>query len=128
MLALKNPPVRIVAADYDRLTSLAGGSGAPGAALLRDELARATVIESPRSGRRFARLGSRVAYVDLTSRRRRSVVLVTPELADMEVERLSVLTPAGAALIGLSAGDAFHWTGDDGRSRGVEVLAVEDGS
>jgi regulator of nucleoside diphosphate kinase len=69
-----------------------------------------------------------VAYVDLTSRRRRSVVLVTPELADMEVERLSVLTPAGAALIGLSAGDAFHWTGDDGRSRGVEVLAVEDGS
>jgi regulator of nucleoside diphosphate kinase len=128
MLALKNPPVRIAAADYDRLSALAGASGAPGAALLREELERALIIDHPNARRRFVRLGSRVAFVDLVSSRRRAVVLVAPEEADMDADRLSILTPAGAALVGLSAGHVFHWSGEDGRLRGVEVLAVDDGS
>jgi regulator of nucleoside diphosphate kinase len=49
------------------------------------------------------------------------VTLVEPQEADMDESRLSVLDPAGAALLGLRPGDAFSWT-VEGRS---QLLTVE---
>jgi len=39
--------------------------------------------------------------------------------------RISVLPPVGAALIGMTAGETFHWTDGDGRARGVRVLTID---
>jgi transcription elongation GreA/GreB family factor len=49
------------------------------------------------------------------------VTLVEPQEADKDENRLSVLDPHGAALLGLRPGDAFSWT-VEGRS---QVLTVE---
>jgi regulator of nucleoside diphosphate kinase len=49
-----------------------------------------------------------------------------PRDASIDDNRISVLSPVGAALIGLTAGEAFHWTDPEGRARGVRVLAVRD--
>ena len=52
------------------------------------------------------------------------VELVYPEEADIIRDRLSVLTPIGAALIGLSEGQTMDWTDREGRARRLTVLEV----
>jgi regulator of nucleoside diphosphate kinase len=116
------PPIRVTEADYERLVDLADAFHTEGGALLRRELERARVVSHPRRpATPFVRLGSQVEYRDLLSGRTRRVELVLPDAADMDAGRLSVAAPAGAALIGLSAGDAFAWTGADGRPHALIV-------
>jgi regulator of nucleoside diphosphate kinase len=50
--------------------------------------------------------------------------LVLPENADINAGKISVLTPVGAALIGLSPGQAMEWSGNDGKECLLTVLAV----
>jgi regulator of nucleoside diphosphate kinase len=50
--------------------------------------------------------------------------LVLPENADINAGKISVLTPVGAALIGLSPGQAMEWSGNDRKKRLLTVLAV----
>lgn len=50
--------------------------------------------------------------------------LVYPEEADIIRDRLSVLTPIGTALIGLSEGQTMAWTDREGRARQLTVLEV----
>jgi regulator of nucleoside diphosphate kinase len=57
--------------------------------------------------------------------RERSVVLVYPGQADIGVGRISILTPIGTALIGLSEGQSITWTTRDGRRRRLTVQCVE---
>ncbi len=52
------------------------------------------------------------------------VDLVYPEEADIIRDRLSVLTPIGTALIGLSEGQTMVWTDREGRTRHLTVLEV----
>jgi len=52
------------------------------------------------------------------------VRLVWPEHADISRGRVSVLTPVGVALLGLSAGDRFRWTTRAGEERALTVLEV----
>lgn len=112
------PPIFIADADYEALARISNESTSPGTALLRNELERATVVAD---GDDFVRLNSTVEFTDLLSGRRRIVTLVGPDQADMDANRLSVTAPAGAALLGLRAGDVFRWT-FQGRRR---VLSVD---
>ncbi|HVI32632.1 nucleoside diphosphate kinase regulator [Phenylobacterium sp.] len=122
---LKPPPVYVTEADYERLSNLAGLGRTLGAELLGRELDRAIVVRPEEAPQRFVRLGSAVTYRELTSGEARRVTLVCPDQADIDAGRLSVLSPVGAALLGLCAGAAFSWSGADGRPRVVEIEAVE---
>src|SRR5690606_7191623 len=55
----------------------------------------------------------------------RLVTLVYPGEADIAAGRVSVLTPLGAALIGVKAGKSIRWTSRDGRVLALDVVAVE---
>jgi len=50
------------------------------------------------------------------------VTLVYPEEADVEAGKISVLTPIGAALIGLSAGQTIEFRIPGGRWRSLTLL------
>ena len=52
----------------------------------------------------------------------RTVRLVYPDDAT-DLERVSILSPLGTALIGVSIGDAVPWS-RDGRPGTIEVLSV----
>ncbi len=117
------PPIYVAEADFDDLSRLTAGAASPGAALLAEELARATVVRGGEGPPAFVRLGSKVEFKDLMSDRVHTVTLVAPADADMKQNRLSVLAPAGAALIGLTPGDVFSWT-VDGRPRLLVVNRV----
>lgn len=127
--ALAAPPVRLIEADLERLQHLLDHASPriPGAAVLAQELARATVV-GPRSRRTvpFARIGSLVEYLDLSSGHSRWVELVLPQDASIDDGRISVLTPIGAALIGLSPGADFEWPRPDGSLRAIRVLSVRE--
>ncbi len=67
-------------------------------------------------------LGSEVTYRH--GDRTQTVQIVAPEEADIEQRRISVLTPVGAALLGLSVGQRIDWELPDKRTAELEVVAV----
>src|SRR5947207_5082518 len=111
------PAVYVAAAQHEGLRALAERSTGQGAELLRHELDRAVVVSQDESPRRFVQLGSVIEYEDLLSGRARTIQLVAPQDADIDENRISVVSPVGAAVLGLVPGEAFSWVNEDGRPR-----------
>ena len=122
------PKVRATEADFEKLAAIGSASRSPmpGASILLEERERFSIVPNTDRRSKFVRLGSKVTYRDLILKRDRTVRVGLPGEANVDENRISVLAPIGAALIGLSAGDVFRWIGADERTREIEVLAVED--
>lgn len=123
------PAVFISTADLERLIDLLPESvlpTAPGAALLSEEIARAQICAESDMPARVVRIGSTVRYRDLITGRQRQVQVVMPGDADMDQGRISILSPIGAALIGLPEEQPFSWYDAAGDERRIEVLGLED--
>ena len=121
------PEITLSAADFGRLQAVANGamSSAPDiASFLLRELDRATIVERDRTPR-SVKMGSLVRYRDDFTRRIREVRVVYPRDADPAAGRISVLTPVGAALIGLSAGQSMGWRDRRGYAKTLTVLEVQ---
>jgi regulator of nucleoside diphosphate kinase len=120
------PPIKIAEADSRRLNSLANSTMdlfPRVAQFLARELERATIAqEDDLNG--VVRMGSKVTYRDDETGASREIVLVYPHEANIELNRISILTPVGAALIGLSQGQRIEFETPDKRTRGITVLAV----
>ena len=108
------PPVTISVGDYDRLAFLASfglsnRQDRPAAAMLANELIRATVL-TPRAIPPFvATMHSRLEFRDDVTWNARCATLVYPDEDDGEAYCVSVLSPEGAALIGLGERQAITW-------------------
>ena len=76
------------------------------AAMLLEEIERAELHEAGSLPDDVVILGSDVTFVDEKTSQARSVTLVLPAHANIAEGRISILTPMGAALYGLSAGDS----------------------
>lgn len=121
------PDITLSVADFSRLQSVAAGAmnSAPDiASFLLRELDRANVVPRDRSPS-CVKMGSRVRFRDDFSGRVREVQVVYPKDADPTSGRISVLTPVGVALLGLSAGQSMGWQNRDGRSKTLTVLDVD---
>lgn len=118
------PRIVIRAGDAERLATLANAlvdSKPELADELLGELARArTTAKVPENS---VQMGSTLTYE--ADGRQRRVTLVYPDQADIDAGRVSVLTPVGAALIGLTEGQSIDWTARDGRVHRLKVVAVE---
>lgn len=68
-------------------------------------------------------LDSFVTYQDAENGSIRTVQLVLPAKADVAAMRVSVISPIGAALIGLSTGQSISWEVQD-KTRTLTVLRV----
>lgn len=90
---------------------------------LLSELERARVVEDRNLPNTAVRMGSTVTYL-INGQSRRTVKVVYPGEADLEQNRLSVLTPVGAALIGMSSGQSTWYEGPDSRPHRLSVLTV----
>ena len=61
---------------------------------------------------------------EIDGRNQRRVRLVYPAEADISRGKISILTPIGAALIGLTPGQAMKVEGPDGKMHQLRVLSV----
>ncbi|UPJ93848.1 nucleoside diphosphate kinase regulator [Bradyrhizobium sp. 172] len=122
------PPIKITEDESRRLSSLANSSMDlfPRVAhFLAREMERATVTDE-NNLRGVIRMGSKVTYRDDETGASREIVLVYPHEANIELSRISILTPVGAALIGLSPGQRIDFETPHKRTRGLTVLAVSE--
>ena len=120
------PRIVISKADEQRLTSIATAASQrlpEASAALLAELERADVVPETAMPADVVRISSIIEF-EVDDGRRLKVQLVLPENADINAGKISVLTPVGAALIGLSSGQTMEWLGHDGRERLLTVLAV----
>ena len=111
----------------ERLESLAGAAVArlPETAYpLVNKLSAAKLVPPARLPADVVTIGSLVEYRDDLTGRTMRVRLVWPEHADISRGRVSVLTPVGVALLGLSAGGGFRWTARGGEERALTVIQV----
>src|SRR5690349_595335 len=119
------PSLMISADDERRLSLLAKASMTqfPRVAhFLAQEVDRATVV--PEQPKGIVRMGSQVVYRDEGTGRIRDVTLVFPHEADINLNRISVLTPVGAALIGLAEGQSIEFQTPTREKRSLTVLVV----
>lgn len=120
------PEIIVGDSEHARLTSLATAAldKLPQAAEeLLSELDRATVVADEAVPDHVVRMGSTVEYSAEQDRKR--VTLVFPAEADIAAGKVSVLTPIGAALIGLSKGGSITWTARDRSRHELTILSVE---
>jgi len=122
----RRPPIIIGDLDHQRLTRLA--SSAPDnladvADELLGELDRARTRPQAGLAATVVRMGSHVTFRS-GSGPEKSVQLVYPGEADIAQGRVSILTPIGAALIGLTEGQSIGWEDRSGRSHELTVVSV----
>ncbi len=123
------PAITLARSDHQRLVNLADALADRDPAVadqLAAELDRARVVADDRLPPGTVRLGAGVRF-SLDGAKPRTVYLVYPGEADIEKDRISVLTPVGTALIGLTAGQSIDWIGRDGRPRRLHVVEVMAG-
>lgn len=120
------PPVYALADDVPKLKVLVEGPArdAPGAALFAEEFDRLCIL-SHGGKDPFVRPGSWLTYRDLRTKEERRVRLSHPGDAEQGAGDVSMLSPLGAALIGLMEGAIFRWSETDGRLRAIKVVSIE---
>lgn len=91
---------------------------------LQQEMVRASIAEAGTIAPDVVTMGSIVEFRKGAEEPRR-IELVFPGDADIARGRISILTPIGAALIGLSVGQSTGLRARDGRPQELTVLAVE---
>ena len=119
------PRLIIDARAYPRLLALAERARAQVPDLadqLIEEIERADLRATTEMPNDVVTLGSEVTFRH--AERTQTVHIVAPEDADIERKRISVLTPVGAALLGLAVGQKISWQMPDKREAVLEVLAV----
>jgi regulator of nucleoside diphosphate kinase len=119
------PCIVLTAMDREILSRLLGDApagNAETACLLREEIDRADTIPDSAALNSVVRLGCDVKFVEHSNPHVRHARLVLPEEARTH-RCISVLSPIGAALVGLGPGQSIRWM-ERGKERSLAVLEV----
>lgn len=122
------PAITMTRSDHEALSLLAESASAKSPAVadqLFAELDRARVVADARLSAKIVRMGSTLRFTT-DAGEDRTVTLVFPAEANIAEGKVSILTPIGAALIGLSAGQEIDWTARDGRVHRLTVESVSE--
>ena len=125
------PPIHLLAAESDLVAGLALQAehrNPAVAAMLLEEIERAELHEPDTLPEEVVTIGSEVDFIDEKTSQLRTVELVLPASANIALGRISILTPMGAALYGLTAGQSIDWPTRDGHSRRIRILRVRQPS
>ncbi len=120
------PSIVMSQRDHERLLALAtlAVSRLPEINFLLRELERAQVTDQARINSSTVTMGSQVDFTYGRSARVETVTLAFPGDQDLFTGRISVLTPVGAALIGLSEGQTITFQTPVWVEKALTVLRV----
>ena len=125
--ATGKPPILLAEGEADALYDLAlrwRRRHPHSAALLLQELERARTVPESELPDDVVTMGSHVVFRDRAGGAEHTVQLVYPASADMAQQRVSVLTPIGAGLIGMRRGRSIAWPNRLGEARWLDIVAV----
>jgi regulator of nucleoside diphosphate kinase len=91
---------------------------------LTQELRRAVIVDPKDVFNDVITMNSRAEMRDLESGETDAFTLVFPSEANIDEEKISVLAPIGAGMLGYRVGDEFEWNVPGG-SRRMKVTKVE---
>lgn len=123
----ERPPIHLIDTESDLVGYLALRAEHDHpvvAAMLLTEIDRAELHRKADLPDEVVSLGAEVEFVDERTMQRRTVTLVLPGEANIATGRISILTPIGAALYGLSAGQSIDWPDLSGTERRIRITAV----
>lgn len=121
------PSIAISARDVERLRNIADAATEKypeTAEFLAREIDRAEIRDADEPMNGVVTMQSEVTFRDDVGGQTRTVTLVFPEEADVDSGKISILTPIGAALIGLSAGQTIEFQTPAGGWRALTVVRV----
>ena len=95
---------------------------APAASNVLREIYRATIVPNDQLPTNVVAVNSCVDVRDNVAGANRRVVLALPDETSCEPNAVSVLSPLGAALIGLSEGASVEWCTASGDRKSITVL------
>jgi regulator of nucleoside diphosphate kinase len=127
----ERPPLHLLADESDMIAALAlqvEHRQPLVAAMLLEEIERAELHDPQTLPKTAVTLGSEVDFVDERTSQLRTVELVLPAMANIAEGRISILTPMGTALYGLTAGQSIDWPDLDGHDRRIRILRVRQPS
>jgi regulator of nucleoside diphosphate kinase len=116
------PHIKVTDIDLERLQKYMNASGV--LPTLEEELARAEIVAAENVPPTLVTMNSRVVFEDLQTHRRREVTVVYPQDADIDHGRISVMSPVGAALLGLSVGQEIDWSLPSGRTARFRIAEI----
>lgn len=122
-----NPEIIISAHDMDILEGLLAAPAARSRSDLnglRAELERADVRDDGNMPGAVITMNSRARFLEENTGREYELTLAYPRDASAADGRVSVFSPAGSALLGLSVGQTIDWTTPEGNSIRLKVLEV----
>jgi regulator of nucleoside diphosphate kinase len=94
------------------------------AQLLLAELERAELHKPETLPPNTVVMNAHIDFIDEASSTRRTVQLVYPQDADIAAGRVSILTPIGAGLIGMTSGASIFWPDRNGQGRTLRIVGV----
>jgi regulator of nucleoside diphosphate kinase len=125
--AVARPDIILAETEADRLSDLAlrlRDTAPQAAGLLLEEIDRAEIRADDQMPDTVVRMESIVRFLDEAHGGERTVLLVYPRDADINAGKVSVLSPIGAGLIGLSTHQEIQWPDRDGHHRSLRILKV----
>ncbi len=123
----KVPPIVMTRADHARVSALASSVADRLPQLseyLEAETERARIVEPSELPPKVVAMNSRVEIRDMLTGDQRLVTLVYPDAEDAAAGQVSILSPLGAALIGVSEGFSIDYPTPGGKERTVKVVKV----
>jgi len=125
--ARQRPAIHVLADESDLVASLAlkvEDRQPVVAAMLLEEIERAELHDAGSLPADAVKLGSSISFLDERTGKERNVQLALPVDANIAEGRISILTPVGAALYGLRAGDEIDWPDIEGNERRIRIVEV----
>ena len=124
-MATSPQPARVLTElDHIRLTKLLKHPGMAFAAGLESVIANAELVSSSQVPPQLVTMNSRVLIADEQTGDVRTLTLCYPPDTDPDTGFVSVLSPIGTGLLGLTEGQLAHWSTPGGTQASAKILKV----
>lgn len=120
------PAITVAEEDYNRLSALLDKAEEFTETMdqLDEELSRAEMIPLANMPDNVVTMNSTIRFLNEDSRQENELELVYPHEFDPNERHISILAPAGAAMLGLSIGESIEWKVKGRASLHLKIVGV----
>ena len=123
---MQQPDIKMTATDVSRIEKLlaARPKTSPVRLALETELDRADIVESGDIPADVVTMNSTVRFAVSGTDEQFTLTLVYPKDMQDNGQTISILAPAGSAMLGVKAGESIDWPGADGKALTVKIVEI----